>query len=324
MNSWKKSAKCFLFVLTLVISFVFFTNNCEISTILNNAKEFEKENITSKIYTDGSNDFFSEHLSSTTVFTTKEKSEDYHNDILNKPYTIGITNKKAEAFFDSLCLNYISFSPKTAFYIVGETTFFYKIRYADYENEFYISKKAVSILECNHNKHISTAFDSTVPEELLCLTDYFIEQLPEQIKIFLERKEIKIVLKDGSLKALYHGDKEIKNIIGLASLSSNTIYLKANPAFLSEAIYHEIGHFIDQELDYIYDNEDFQQAFAEERDLYLKHVSDFEYAVSDAQEYFAEIFQDYLKGLDLSSIPKTEAKIKGVVNNDTLYFFILL
>lgn len=109
--------------------------------------------------------------------------------------------------------------------------------------------------------------------------------LPEHIYGLLVQENCKIY-------EVTTDDKHVPN--GAAGVCSDNIYIKKG--YIDHAIYHEIGHFYDYYCIYPSDTKTFNRILESEKDSFLQNMCrNNNYYTNDAQEYFAESFEYYIK-----------------------------
>lgn len=116
-------------------------------------------------------------------------------------------------------------------------------------------------------------------------------------------------------------EKIIRNsTCGLCSSYDKKIYIKSSAPDIRITTWHEFGHFLDYQERLISNRLFFKRVFhAEKENLkgFYKEKSDYDYAVSSPEEYFAELFANYLNDRNLLSsfVPKSVRIMEEIINN---------
>lgn len=139
-------------------------------------------------------------------------------------------------------------------------------------------------------------YDNTVDTQILHLLDVVISTLPENILLKIQKENYTIIITDKDLK--------VNNLkaAGFAVIFEKFIVINSNVINRIDSIfYHELGHIID----YNYSNNTFLHRQTEFLQLYYNNINTYKninlyskpkgnYETSNAQEFFACSFEDYI------------------------------
>lgn len=117
---------------------------------------------------------------------------------------------------------------------------------------------------------------------------------PKEIRDKFQQEGWKIVLTDKNLSDHYYtGDVE-GWLSGLTDYAKKTIYIYGNFYDIRNALLHEMGHYYDHMLGGASYTEDFKEIYEKEKNQLKPYLEPDSYIKSNAQEYFAESFSDYI------------------------------
>lgn len=144
--------------------------------------------------------------------------------------------------------------------------------------------------------YFSTVYDPKYTAEMLDA----VNNLPQFVKDVIICNDYKIIIvgKNGYLENMFG----YKSILGLTDYDFNTIYVEAYKDIVvsTDTLYHELGHMLDEKLDFISFSEEFCNIYNAElgsvmRTSFYKNVNKGTYAnVNCSDEYFATTFSMYM------------------------------
>lgn len=150
---------------------------------------------------------------------------------------------------------------------------------------------AYSLIDCSHSSNL--AIDLAA----------YIDKVPDSILDMLKEEGYSISLSEQPGSAY-----DVKYIDGITDTTQNLIIIKKYKGKFRKSVIHEIGHAVDDCLDFPSKSESFNSIYEDEKEqIIVTGVDNPSYCKQSSQEYFAEAFQMYIYNPEVlkSSVPKT-------------------
>ncbi|EOU1990355.1 hypothetical protein [Clostridium perfringens] len=149
-------------------------------------------------------------------------------------------------------------------------------------------------------------------EELANLTNTYLSYVPKNVMNNFVANGWKVVLTDKNIAETYYHDKSLGKIVGLTMSEAKTIYILASKNAIKSSTLHEMGHFVDIQMDVPSNSEEFLEDFNNEKDTFEVYSFDGHYKRNHF-EFFAEVFQESI--LNPNRCKKSANKTYDFVKN---------
>ena len=150
--------------------------------------------------------------------------------------------------------------------------------------------------------------------------NYFLEMLPQKIIDDFNDNDWEIIIDDKNSE--YFEKYKNTNVIGLTNFTQKKIILSKNSEALFSATIHEFGHYVDYLNGKISETDEFLDIMKKESKAYRKNFLvfinyNFTHANKDSQEYFAEMFQQYIMFPNITKLyaPLTCEYIQEIIDS---------
>lgn len=134
------------------------------------------------------------------------------------------------------------------------------------------------------------------------------KMLPDSLCTAFEADEFKVLITKKNLTEYYDGSRNTKGHVlnGIFSNVRKTIFFYGTEDALEHSLFHEFGHYLDWKNGFPSRTDEFEAIYAEEKDLIGNPT------ITDATELFADVFQSYLLGKDITT-PKAMAFVQRYI-----------
>lgn len=163
----------------------------------------------------------------------------------------------------------------------------------------YIKKWVYGDIFCRGNINIPAIMKvgQDVIDDQISLVNSAYESLPAKLRKSFVNERWKIHLSNQMI-----GNN---SIYGLCSSRDRCINIRSSSINITLTTYHEIGHYLDFKENFFNNRILFKKVFFEEKEAFHKVVKDeaeYNYAISNTEEYFAELFAYYMEDYNLVKI----------------------
>lgn len=118
--------------------------------------------------------------------------------------------------------------------------------------------------------------------------------VPERIRHSFQDEGWKIILTDKNISDHYYTGEVEGWLSGLTDYSKKRIYIHSRFYDIRNALLHEMGHYYDYMLGGASYTDEFKEIYEEENNQLKPYWEPDSHIRSNAQEYFAEAFADYI------------------------------
>ena len=132
--------------------------------------------------------------------------------------------------------------------------------------------------------------------------------LPDSVRESFEADGFKILITKKNLDENYYAGETDGFINGIFSYQRKTIFLYGTESALKASMLHEFGHYLDWKNGFPSRTEEFKAIYDAEKDAFDSLY------INTATEFFAEVFQEMLKG-DGEDCPQTLAFLNRLLYN---------